>query len=112
MFASLIDVFRFYFSVFAEVTDVFFFVFCVAGRQVGRASLKLNAGSAGTCQCDWMKLDVSFCALRLLSGRPLPFYFPRRLLSARCSLNDLRVVALERGVGLESRDLAMSDAKL
>lgn len=42
----------------------------------------------------------------------LPFYFPSRLLSARCSLNDLRVVALERGVGLESRDLAMSDAKL
>lgn len=27
--------------------------------KVGRASLKLNAGSAGECQCEWMKRDVS-----------------------------------------------------
>lgn len=39
------------------VVAVFFSSFF--SSKVGRASLKLNAGSAGECDCEWMKRDVS-----------------------------------------------------
>ncbi|CAM9823713.1 unnamed protein product, partial [Laminaria digitata] len=41
--------------------------FSTSAHEVGRASLKLNAGSAGECQCEWMKLDV-LPTIRQLAG--------------------------------------------
>lgn len=37
---------------------------CFVSSKVGRASLKLNAASAGECECEWMKRDVSATLLQ------------------------------------------------
>ncbi|CAM9682655.1 unnamed protein product [Ectocarpus sp. 4 AP-2014] len=47
--------------------------FSASAHEVGRASLKLNAGSAGECKCEWMKRDV-LPTIRQLAGTPTKDY--------------------------------------
>eukprot|EP00752_Nemacystus_decipiens_P008605 g7684.t1 len=48
--------------------------FAASAHEVGRASLKLNAGSAaGECECEWMKRDV-LPTIRQLAGTPTRDY--------------------------------------
>ncbi|CAM9899199.1 unnamed protein product [Scytosiphon promiscuus] len=47
--------------------------FSASAHEVGRASLKLNAGSAGECKCEWMKRDV-LPSIRQLAGTPTKDY--------------------------------------
>ncbi|CBN79056.1 expressed unknown protein [Ectocarpus siliculosus] len=55
----------------ASVWNVDFF--SASAQEVGRASLKLNAGSAGECKCEWMKRDV-LPTIRQLAGTPTKDY--------------------------------------
>ncbi|CAN0385479.1 unnamed protein product, partial [Ectocarpus sp. 12 AP-2014] len=47
--------------------------FSASAHEVGRASLKLNAGSAGECKCEFMKRDV-LPTIRQLAGTPTKDY--------------------------------------
>ncbi|CBJ28095.1 conserved unknown protein [Ectocarpus siliculosus] len=47
--------------------------FSASAHEVGRASLKLNVGSAGECKCEWMKRDV-LPTIRQLASTPTKDY--------------------------------------